>query len=152
MCSSSHIRQILSDTSQFHREATVQGAAAASPSASGFKLFNRLKRKPWHESRVSGAGTHRPHVVEDWPPHLLLQEESAVGTRRRLELAEREAPAPHVVLHYILGSHSRARLACLSRARATGSGSGYRGAVELQPSSIIVGWQRGSSCARTVFP
>lgn len=39
MCSSSHIRQILSDTSQFHREATVQGAAAASPSASGFKLF-----------------------------------------------------------------------------------------------------------------
>ena len=55
---------------------------------------------------MSGAGPHRPHVVEDWPPNLLFQEEKAVGTRRRLELAEREAPAPHVVLLFILDSLS----------------------------------------------
>ena len=76
---------------------------AASPSV---EVDSNFKRKPRHESRVSGAGPHRPHVVEDWPPHLLFQEEKAVGTRRRLELAEREAPAPHVVLLFILDSLS----------------------------------------------
>jgi len=46
MCSSSHIRQILSDTSQFHiREATVQGAAAAMRHLPQVSSFSRLKRK-----------------------------------------------------------------------------------------------------------